>query len=90
MVQRIITNIRFWMWAAMHSYQFKSFRIGFKSLIKVKANYYQWSYERLVLHVSFCPLSFIYDVDFATAEDFIKTTKACTIDDLFGFDDIPF
>jgi hypothetical protein len=89
-MKQLITNIHFWVWAAMHSPVFHNFRIGFRRLVKIRAYYSPWSYERLSITVSFFTLSFIYDVDFATAEDFIKTTKACTIDDLFGSDDIPF
>lgn len=88
-MNRLLTNIHFWIWAATHSKRFNEFQIGFTRLIKFRANYTAWSYERVIISISLYIPVFYYNVDYATAKDYVRATNV-HIEDLFGFDDIPF
>lgn len=91
-MKQLITNIRFWLWAAMHSPEFKDFRIGLSRLVEVQAyctSYWTYNKQKFVISVSFFAPSFIYEVDSVAAQNYVKATNA-HIEDLFDFDDIPF
>lgn len=90
MNHRLILNIRFWVWAAMHSPNFEYFRIGFSRFIAIRPDYYKYHSEKFVIRVSLFTPHFVYEVDYTTAKDLVKSTKACTVDDLYKFEDIPF
>ncbi len=92
-MKRLITNIRFWLWAAMHSPEFKDFCIGLSRLVEAKAyraSYYTHNSQKFVISVSFFTPSFIYEVNSVAAQNYVKATNACAMEDLFDFDDIPF
>lgn len=92
-MKRLITNIHFWIWAAIHSPKFKDFRIGLSRLMEVNAyctSYYTYKKQKFVINVSFFTPDFVYEVDSVAAQNYVKATKNCVLEDLFDFDDIPF
>lgn len=88
-MKRLVTNIQFWIWAAMHSRRFNEFQIGFTRLIKIRANYTSFSYERLIISISLYVPLFVYKVNYVDAKNYGYAANV-HVEDLFGFDDIPF
>ncbi|BDA73073.1 hypothetical protein CAL7716_072390 [Calothrix sp. PCC 7716] len=90
-VKRLVNNIRFWVWAAMHDSGFESFRIGFTRIIKVNVVYQKHASAKLVVSASFFIPEPTYYVTYVAAARFTEATKACSVDDLMEIeDDIPF
>lgn len=90
-MKQLITNIHFWIWAAMHDSGFESFQIGFTRIVKFNVTYQQYASAKLVISASFFIPEPIYYVTYVAAARFTEATKACSVDDLMEIEDnIPF
>lgn len=88
-IKRLITNIKFWVWAAMHCERFHYFQIVLHPGVKITCGKKDVNYYDSYILIRFYKPKIMYDLSTYAAAKYANLIGIST-DEIYTLDDIPF